>query len=124
PRRCGWFDAVILRKAAMLNGLDSMAITKLDVLDSLEQIKICTAYKLDGNVTDEFPDSIAELERVEPIYEIVDGWKTDTTKIKDMDKLPAKAKDYLKRLSHLVDCSISMVSVGPDRHQTMLTKKF
>lgn len=124
PRRCGWFDAVILRKAVMLNGLDSMAITKLDVLDSLETIKICTAYKLDGKVTYEFPDSIAELERVEPIYEIVDGWKEDTTKIKDMDKLPAKAKDYLKRLSHLVDCSISMVSVGPDRAQTMLTKKF
>jgi len=124
PRRCGWFDAVILRKAAMLNGLDSMAITKLDVLDTLEQIKICTAYKIDGKVTDEFPDSIAELERVEPIYEIVDGWKEDTTQIKDLDRLPAKARDYLKRLSNLVGCSISIVSVGPDRHQTMLTKKF
>jgi adenylosuccinate synthase len=124
PRRCGWFDAVIVRRSADLNGLCSMAITKLDVLDSLDRIKICTAYKLDGRMLSEFPDSIDELNRVEPVYEEVQGWQSKTTGITDYGKLPAKARDYLERLSDLVEVPISMVSVGPDRNQTITTVKF
>jgi adenylosuccinate synthase len=124
PRRCGWFDAVIVKRSADLNGLGSMAITKLDVLDSLDRIKICTAYKLDGKKLTEFPDSIDELDRVEPVYEEVPGWQSKTAEIRDYGKLPANAKDYLERLSDLVEVPISMVSVGPDRSQTITTVKF
>ncbi len=124
PRRCGWFDAVIVKRSADLNGLGSMAITKLDVLDSLDRIKICTSYKLDGKTFMDFPDSIDELNHVEPIYEEVQGWQCKTTDIKEYSKLPAKAKDYLNRLSDLVEVPISMVSVGPDRNQTMTTVRF
>jgi adenylosuccinate synthase len=101
-----------------------MAITKMDVLDSLDKIRICTAYTLDGKTLSEFPDSIDELNRVKPVYEEVPGWQSETTDIKQYDKLPAKAKDYLTRLSELVGVPISMVSVGPDRNQTISTVRF
>jgi adenylosuccinate synthase len=122
PRRCGWFDGVVLKRAADLNGLTTLAITKLDVLDSLEKISLCTAYRLNGKPLDGFPHNTDDLDRVEPVYEEVDGWQADTKDIRSYDDLPEKAKKYLKRLSEIVGVPISMVSVGPERKQTIMVK--
>jgi adenylosuccinate synthase len=124
PRRCGWFDAVLLRRAADLNGLSSLAITKLDVLDGVETIKICTGYEIKGKTMTEFPDSVEELEEVKPVYEEMPGWMSDTKEVREYSKLPVKAKNYLKRLSDLVEVPTSIVSVGPDRNQTILIASF
>ncbi|MBL8028630.1 MAG: adenylosuccinate synthase [Fibrobacteres bacterium] len=124
PRRCGWFDAVLLRRAADLNGLTSLAITKMDVLDAVDIIKICVGYELDGVKMTEFPDSLEELERVKPVYEEMPGWMSETKDIKEYSKLPEKAKKYLKRLSDLVEVPTSIISVGPDRNQTILIANF
>ncbi len=124
PRRCGWFDAVLVKRAADLNGLTSLAITKMDVLDSMEKIKVCVGYECCGSVIEQFPDTIEELESVRPIYKEVDGWLTETKEIREYSKLPEKARKYLELLSKLVDVPISIVSVGPDRSQTILNAAF
>jgi adenylosuccinate synthase len=122
PRRCGWFDAVVVKRSADLNGLTKLAITKLDVLDSLEKIKICTAYRLNGKSLEEFPGNAAELEKVEPVYEEMDGWQHQTRDIRNFNDLPELAKKYLDRLSALVDIPIALISVGPSREQTITTE--
>ncbi|MEE8637746.1 MAG: adenylosuccinate synthase [Candidatus Margulisiibacteriota bacterium] len=117
PRRCGWFDGVVMRHAAKINGLASLAITKLDVLDELEKIKICVAYEYNGQKIVDFPTNIHKLEKCKPVYEEVPGWKEDTTKMKSYKDLPVNAKKYLDKLAKLADAKISLVSVGAERGQ-------
>ncbi|MBI4470866.1 MAG: adenylosuccinate synthase [Acidobacteria bacterium] len=120
PRRCGWFDAVALRYAVEINGFSSLALMKLDVLDGLDQIKICTSYELRGRRIERFPFEIRELAACHPIYESHPGWVSSTAGISQYEELPAGARAYVERLSELVECEIGMVSTGPDRHQLAL----
>ena len=119
PRRCGWLDAVILRHAVSLNDITSLAVTKLDVLDSLEKLKVCTAYRLDGKEITEMPDTV-DLGRVQPIYEEWAGWKKPTTSVRKWDDLPKAAQDYLKRIEELTKVPIQYVSVGPERENIVI----
>jgi adenylosuccinate synthase len=120
PRRCGWFDSVMLRKAVQLNGLTRLAITKLDVLNKLDEIKLCTRYRIDGKETEHFPTSLAALARVEPIYESFPGWKSDISGCKKVTDLPSNALKYVTALRHYsYNVPIMIISVGPDRLQTI-----
>ena len=119
-RRCGWLDMVVLENAARLNSLTGMAITKLDVLDDLDEIKICTAYEYEGKTIEHFPPEIKALENCTPVYETHPGWKEDTSGITDYDKMPEKAKAYLERVEELAGVPIKIVSVGPGREATMI----
>lgn len=118
PRRCGWFDSVIVRHSVMVNGMDEIVVTKLDVLDDLESIKICTAYKFEGSLYNEFPSSARVLAGCEPVYEELPGWKKDTTGVTSYLQLPRNAKNYLKRMQDLLKTKIVLISVGCDRKQT------
>jgi adenylosuccinate synthase len=120
PRRCGWFDAVASRYTVRLNGLTSVAMTRLDVLDQYPSLKVCTAYRLDGNVTKTFPSSNRALLRVEPIYEELPGWQKDTKQIRAFEDLPPQARAYVQRIQELVGCPIDLVSVGPEREQAII----
>ncbi len=121
PRRCGWFDAVVVHYARLINNLDTLVITKLDVLDSLPEIKICTGYRYKGKLLESFPPEIQVLSECRPEYQTVKGWHQKTAGIQDFAELPALAQDYLKRLSDLVNAEISVVSTGPDRTETIIT---
>ncbi len=118
PRRCGWFDSVIVKHSVMVNGIDEIVVTKLDVLDDLESIKICTAYKFGGRTYTDFPSSIRVLTGCEPVYEDLPGWKEDTTRVTSYARLPRGAKNYLKRIQALLNTRIVLISVGSDRKQT------
>lgn len=118
PRRCGWFDSVIVRHSVMVNGMDEIVVTKLDVLDDLDSIKICTAYKFEGVTHTDFPYNMRVLANCEPVYEELPGWKQDTTRIKSYSMLPGNAKKYLKRIQSLIKTKIVLISVGSDRLQT------
>lgn len=122
-RRCGWLDACVIKYASYINGLDSVAITRLDILDELEKLKICVAYKYNGEILEDYPADLDILSKVEPVYEEFDGWKTSTTNIREYNKLPENAKKYLKRLSEVIDTEISIVSVGAGRDETIIVKK-
>lgn len=117
PRRCGWFDAVVVRYAVRINGLTGLAVTKLDVLDTLEKIGLCTGYRIAGEVVDEFPGDIADLEGIEPVYEWFDGWKSSTSAARTLSALPKQARVYLDRMQELVECPAQYVSVGTRRDQ-------
>ncbi|UCC17681.1 MAG: adenylosuccinate synthase [Dehalococcoidales bacterium] len=119
PRDCGWFDAVSARMTNRLNGFTGLAITKLDNLDTLPVIRICTAYELDGKTIDYFPGTISALERVKPIYEEMPGWQTDISGVLEYDGLPEKTKKYIARLEELLSCPVNFISVGPERSQTI-----
>jgi adenylosuccinate synthase len=121
PRRCGWFDAVAARYTARLSGVDTLAVMLLDVLDEMPEIRICTAYELDGKKITDFPSHVDDLRRVKPVLETVPGWRTDTTGARRMEDLPSAAHDYLARLSKLIGRPVEVVSVGPDRAQTIFT---
>jgi len=121
PRRCGWFDAVVVRYARLINALDTLVITKLDVLDSLKEIKICTGYRYQGELLRFFPPEIRVLEQCKPEYISVPGWNQKTAGIQEVDQLPQPARDYIQRLSDLVHAEISIVSTGPDRRETIVT---
>ncbi|MCO5334634.1 MAG: adenylosuccinate synthase [Pyrinomonadaceae bacterium] len=120
PRRCGWFDAVATRYAAELNGFDSVALTKLDVLDTLEEIKVCIGYEIDGRRVDTFPAVAGELLRIKPVYEVLQGWMANTVGITKFDELPEKARDYVKFLSEQIGTEIGLISTGPERDQTII----
>lgn len=120
PRRCGWFDAALLRRSAQLNGLSGLCLTKLDVLDGLETIKICIGYKVDDRVIDTFPSNADDVVRCEPIYEEMPGWKENTIGTKRFEDLPVNARNYIHRIAELVGCPIAMVSTGPDREETLV----
>jgi adenylosuccinate synthase len=117
PRRCGWFDAVVVRYAARVNGLSGLAVTKLDVLDTLDQVAICTGYEVAGGVHTEFPGDISALDHAVPRYEWFDGWKQSTAGARRLDDLPAEARRYLDRIESLVDAPVRFVSVGTRRDQ-------
>lgn len=119
PRRCGWFDGVAAKLSNRVNGFTSIALTRLDVLDTLPVIKVCTAYELDGRPIDEFPASYAVLERCQPIYEDMEGWQQEISHITEYDKLPSEAKKYVERLEELIGCPIELICVGPSRGQTI-----
>lgn len=121
PRRCGWFDAVAVRYTARLSGIDCISLMMMDVLSLLPEVKICVAYDLDGQRIDRFPGHVDDLRRVKPIYETFPGWQTDVTKVRRIEDLPAGARSYLDRVSQLVGKPVEIVSVGPDRAQTMFT---
>jgi adenylosuccinate synthase len=116
-RRCGWFDDVVVRYAARVNGLTGLAVTKLDVLDTLDRIAICTAYEVDGERYTEFPADVALLDRAVPVLEWHKGWKTDTTTARTLEDLPSAARAYLDRMESLIDVPIAYVSVGTRRDQ-------
>jgi adenylosuccinate synthase len=116
-RRCGWFDAVVVRYATRINGLTDVAVTKLDVLDTLEKIAICTGYECDGELHTEFPGDVSVLDRVEPKYEWLDGWQRSTADARRLEDLPTAARAYVDRLGELIDTRISYVSVGTRRDQ-------
>jgi adenylosuccinate synthase len=122
PRRCGWLDAVVLNHAVRLNGLDGLVITKLDVLDGLEQIKICTGYRCDGKVLRVVPASVEALKQCEPIYEEVEGWQEETQTARNFDDLPHQAQGYIKRVEDVTQTSVVAVSVGSDRKATIMIK--
>ena len=122
PRRCGWFDAVALRYAARINGLDGLVVTKLDVLDKLDKIKVCTAYKYNGQTIEDFPTDGGLLARCEPVYEELDGWNSKTQGITSFDKLPKNARAYLKRLEELSGVKVDIVSVGANRREAIIIK--
>ncbi|HEY8310421.1 MAG TPA: adenylosuccinate synthase [Gemmatimonadaceae bacterium] len=116
-RRCGWFDAVVVRYAVRVNGLTDLAVTKLDVLDTLDEIRLCTAYRVGEDVFSEFPGDLALLEHVEPVYETFEGWRTSTTSARTLEDLPQAARTYLNRIESLVEAPITYVSVGTRRDQ-------
>ena len=118
PRRCGWFDSVIVKHSIMVNGIDEIVVTKLDVLDDLDSIRICTAYKFEGRTYNDFPTNGRVLAGCEPVYEDLPGWKEDTTAVTSYLKLPRNAKNYLKRMQSLLKTRIVLISVGCDRKQT------
>ena len=122
PRRCGWFDAVAARLSKRVNGINSVAITRLDILDKLPRLKICVGYKLDGVIIDYFPASIPALEKCQPVYEELPGWETSTSDVRKFEDLPPKAQQYVKRLEELIGCPASLVSVGKRREQTIIRK--
>lgn len=120
PRRCGWFDAVATKYAAELNGFDSVALTKLDVLDALDEIKVCTAYEIDGRRIDTFPAVSIDLAKIKPIYETLEGWKSETLGITKIEDLPEKAQKYVEFLSNSIGVEIGLISTGPERDQTII----
>ncbi|MDA3787473.1 MAG: adenylosuccinate synthetase, partial [Desulfobacula sp.] len=119
-RRCGWLDMVVLRNAVRLNSLTGLAITKLDVLDDLDEIKICTGYEHNGTIIPAFPAEIKILQECIPVYESHPGWKQDISGITDFNDLPDKAKNYLARIEELSNVKIKIVSVGPEREATII----
>jgi adenylosuccinate synthase len=121
-RRCGWFDAVAARLSARVNGFNSMVITRLDILDIMPSLKICTAYKLDGKTIDYFPASIAALEKCQPVYEEMAGWEKPTSDARKFKDLPPNAQSYVKRLEELLGIPASLVSIGQHREQTIVRK--
>jgi adenylosuccinate synthase len=118
PRRCGWFDSVVVKHSVMVNGIDEIVVTKLDVLDDLAKIKICTGYRFEGKTYSSFPSSIRVLDKCEPLYEELPGWMSDTTQVKSYGALPKNAKNYLKRIQNILKTKIVLISVGSERRQT------
>ncbi|HIK38799.1 MAG: adenylosuccinate synthase [Geminocystis sp.] len=121
-RRCGWFDGVIGRYAARINGLDCLAITKLDVLDELPEIKVCVAYEVDGEICREFPIHALKFANCKPVYETLPGWQQPTSHCRTLEDLPKQAQDYLKFLAELMEVPIAIVSVGAAREQTIIVE--
>ncbi len=119
-RRCGWLDMVVIKEAARLNGLTGLAITKLDVLSTLNPVRICVAYDMDGERLEVMPPTLAELERCQPVFEELPGWPEDLRKARHFEDLPVNTRNYLKRLEELAGVPVQIVSVGPDREETIL----
>ena len=121
-RRCGWFDAALLKRSVQINGVSGMCLTKLDVLDGVETLKLCTGYLIDGKPVDIFPVGAEDAARCEPVYEEMPGWSESTVGAKSMDALPANARAYVLRIEALVGVPIDMVSTGPDREETIVLR--
>jgi adenylosuccinate synthase len=122
PRRCGWFDGVAARFSARINGFTTMTITRMDILDTLPKVKICTAYKLEGKTIDNFPASIAALEKCEPVYEELPGWEKPTGNARVFHDLPSEARKYIERLEEIIGCPANIISVGAKREETIVRK--
>lgn len=121
-RRCGWFDAALLKRSAQVNGLTGLCITKLDVLDGLKELLLCTGYELDGEMTDILPMGADDIERCKPVYEILEGWSDSTVGVIQYDKLPTNARLYLQRIEQVTGVPIHMVSTSPDRDHTIMMR--
>ena len=121
-RRCGWFDAVSARYSAVINGMTSAILTRLDILDGFSSIKICVGYRLNGELTERFPSSTVLLYKCEPVYEEVAGWDVPTQGARSVADLPAEAVAYVKRLEELIGCPVSMISTGPHRDEVVVLK--
>lgn len=122
-RRCGWFDAVAARMSARVNGFTSAVITRLDILDTMPSLKICTAYKLNGKTINRFPANIRDLEKVEAVYEDIPGWQAPTSDARKFNELPVNAQRYIKRLEKLIGCPADIISVGKSREQIVIQKE-
>ncbi|MDX5484336.1 adenylosuccinate synthase [Bacillus pumilus] len=122
PRRVGWFDSVVVRHARRVSGITDLSLNSIDVLTGIEKLKICVAYKLNGEITEEFPASLKELAKCEPVYEEMPGWTEDITGVKNLSELPENARHYLERISQLTGIPLSIFSVGPDRSQTNVVR--
>jgi adenylosuccinate synthase len=120
PRRCGWYDAVAVRYAVRTNGLDALALTKLDVLDGFDEIQVCTAYRCAGRTLDEFPADVRQLEACEPVYETLPGWSESTRGVRTFGRLPMKAQAYVRRLEDVSGASVAILSTGSDRDDTII----
>ncbi|MCK5296647.1 MAG: adenylosuccinate synthase [Alphaproteobacteria bacterium] len=121
-RRCGWLDAVLVRQAVALSGINGIALTKLDVLDGLDEIKICTGYVLNGEKTDVFPTAMEDQAKVEPVYETMKGWQESTVGAKSIDDLPETAIKYIRRVEELIEAPVALLSTSPDREDTALIR--
>lgn len=121
-RRVGWFDSVVVSHACRVSGLTDLSVMLLDVLSGLDTLKICTAYKYNGAITREFPASLKELAKCEPVYEEMPGWSEDITGVTSFEELPEAAQRYVERIAELTKVPVSMFSVGPDRKQTIVLK--
>jgi adenylosuccinate synthase len=120
PRRCGWFDSVATGYAVRVNGFTGIAITKLDILDKLDSLKLCVGYRRNGEVLTEFPSRIDILEDCEPVYESMDGWLADTSNLKDYRELPGNARKYIERISQLTKTKVELVAVGRERDRILV----
>ena len=118
-RRCGWFDAPLVKRSCILNGVTSLALTKIDVLDKLEKIKICTGYRVDKEELSDIPVSTSLTKRLTPIYEEIDGWNTSTVGLEKISQLPLNARAYIQRIEELTESKVSIISTGPERNQTI-----
>jgi len=121
-RRCGWFDAALLKRSAQVNGLSGLCVTKLDVLDGIKELKLCTGYMLDGQITDILPMGADDIERCKPIYETLPGWDQSTVGVTQYDKLPINAQLYLQRIAHFTGVPVDMISTSPDRDHTIVLR--
>mgnify|MGYP003341985462 CR=1 FL=1 len=121
-RRCGWFDSVLVRQTAVTGGVDGIALTKLDVLDGFDEIKICVAYSLDGKEIDYLPVDTNEQARCKPVYETVEGWKDSTKGARSWADLPATAVKYIRRVEELIGAPVAMLSTSPEREDTILVR--
>ncbi|EGD50744.1 Adenylosuccinate synthetase [Thermoanaerobacter thermohydrosulfuricus] len=124
PRRCGWLDAVILKYSVRVSGITHFALTKLDTLTGLKKIKICTGYRFKGEIITDFPASLEDLAQCEPVYEEFDGWEEDIQGAKTFDDLPYNAQKYIKRIEELIGIKAAIISVGPERNQTIVLRDF
>ena len=123
PRRCGWFDAVAVRYSARVNGMTGVSLMLLDVLSGFDEVKICTSYLYKGEVVKNFPSSLKVLSECEPIYEVVEGWDEDITQAKSFEELPLNAQKYVKKIEEIIEVPIKIVSIGPERSQTIVIEE-
>ena len=124
PRRCGWLDLLVVKHAAIINGLTDIVITKMDILSGLDEIPVCVGYEIDGKVYDYIPASVQKVARAKPVYEVMPGWKEDITQIREYDALPQNCKNYIKKIEDVTKTSVAMISVGPDREDNIFLKDF
>ena len=120
PRRCGWFDAIAAGYSARISGVDVLAVMLLDVLSGLKELQICDAYEIDGERTTDFPSHVLQLEKIKPIYRTLPGWDEDISEVRKLEDLPANARSYLQTISEIIGVPVAIVSVGPDREQTII----
>ncbi|MBM3952372.1 MAG: adenylosuccinate synthase, partial [Rhodospirillales bacterium] len=120
PRRCGWFDAVLVRQAIRVNGIHGIALTKLDVLDGLKMLNVCVGYRLDGQTLDHLPASVTRQARVEPVYETLEGWDASTHGARSWADLPATAIKYIRRIEEIIGAPVALLSTSPEREDTIL----
>jgi len=123
PRRCGWLDGVLLREAVTVNGLTDLAINKLDILSGFDEIKVCTAYDIDGKITEDFPMTLAEAERAKPVYETMPGWSEDVRGLTSIEQFPDNARRYIERIEALAEIPAALLSVGPGREETIIVRE-
>ena len=122
PRRCGWFDGVLARQTAKLNGVNSIALTRLDVLAQFESVQVCVGYELDGERIDSLPASLHDANTVRPVYEVLPGWQQEVSDVRHFPDLPLEARRFVRRIEELVDAPVDMISVGPEREQAIVTR--